>query len=1080
MSAGKAKLWEYCRITAVATLLLLILLLGSFSPATAAGPLESQESPINPAYETYRQQHSQTSQVSFPASNKGSALATQPAMGYMPHPFNLSHLKDIPVNRSTKTTYTNSAASNQVVNTYGLPATFDWRTQNKVTSVKDQNPCGTCWIFGSLASLESKVYIQNSAAYDFSEQNVASCVDPSWTYLTGNKCNGGGDSFIATDTLVRKGTRLESCDPYNTSTINSEACNANGCATGYMVTDFRIITNSVVTSAEIDLVKNAVYNNGPVTMSFCWANGYIYTAGGFNNVYCWPGCTTDQNHLVCIVGWDDTVPHPSGGGTGAWIVKNSWGSSWGNAGYFYMCYGSGNMGEIGSYQGFKNYNANERIYTWDESGMTASRGYSDTSAWMASVYTAAGAGTLTNVDFWTTSNNAQYQFYIYNGSFGSALTTQTGTCAELGYYSIPLTSPVTLTAGQVFTVAVKMTTPGYYSPIPVEKADSYCTPTIQSGVSFIRHLDSDGWTDLATISRNAVCRVRVLGTGGDTGIQKLIGANDAAASGNHGANYLLLTRWMATASGNLNQVRVKCGAPGNVKVAIYADSAGSPGALLGANNSGQAVVSGWNTINLSAPASVTSSTAYWLAFISDSSCVNYVAGSGTLAYKPAAYSSSFPDPAGTVSAAEAYYSICQGWGTLPVLTITTTSLPGGTQGTPYSQQISAAGGTTPYTWSVSAGALPAGLTINSSTSVISGTPTATGTASFTVQVADSAAATAARELSISVSSASALNISTTSLPGASIGTAYSQAVQATGGMQPYTWSVSAGALPAGLTINSSTGVISGTPTTASTSNFTAQVTDSLSATAIKALSITVSLQVNKLIGADDVAASGSHGANYLLLTKWTATASGNLNQVRIKCGAPGNVKVALYADSSGSPGALRGANNAGQAAVVGWNTINLSSPVLVSAGTTYWLAFISDSACVSYVAGSGTLAYKPAAYSGSFPDPAGTGFSPGTYYSISQGWGMPPSAPGAAPSLLSPGTAITFKWGSVDNASKYYLQVNTTSGFNGTDLFNSEVGNVTMQEVTDLSLGTTYYWRVKAGNSAGWSPWSDTRGFITN
>ncbi|HET9177359.1 MAG TPA: putative Ig domain-containing protein [Terriglobia bacterium] len=177
-------------------------------------------------------------------------------------------------------------------------------------------------------------------------------------------------------------------------------------------------------------------------------------------------------------------------------------------------------------------------------------------------------------------------------------------------------------------------------------------------------------------------------------------------------------------------------------------------------------------------------------------------------------------------------------GSPPSPTITTASLTNGTQNTAYSATLAASGGTTPYTWSITAGSLPAGLTLNSSTGAISGTPTGTGTSNFTVQVSDANSQTATKALSITVNPP-ALAISTTSLPNGTQNTAYSATLAASGGTTPYTWSISAGSLPAGLTLNSSTGAITGTPTGSGVSNFTVKVTDVNSQTATQALSITI-------------------------------------------------------------------------------------------------------------------------------------------------------------------------------------------------------------------------------------------------
>lgn len=174
----------------------------------------------------------------------------------------------------------------------------------------------------------------------------------------------------------------------------------------------------------------------------------------------------------------------------------------------------------------------------------------------------------------------------------------------------------------------------------------------------------------------------------------------------------------------------------------------------------------------------------------------------------------------------------------PPLTITTTALPGGTVGIAYSQVLIATGGTSSYTWSIAAGTVPAGLQLIGVTGAITGTPTAAGTSTFTVQVTDSSGATAQAHLSIAIVS-TPLTITTASLAGGTLGIAYSQTLAASGGTAPYTWALSAPPLPPGLTVNASTGVISGMPTAPGTFSFTIAVGDVTGTIATKNLSIVI-------------------------------------------------------------------------------------------------------------------------------------------------------------------------------------------------------------------------------------------------
>ncbi|MEK9140497.1 MAG: putative Ig domain-containing protein [Nitrospirota bacterium] len=163
------------------------------------------------------------------------------------------------------------------------------------------------------------------------------------------------------------------------------------------------------------------------------------------------------------------------------------------------------------------------------------------------------------------------------------------------------------------------------------------------------------------------------------------------------------------------------------------------------------------------------------------------------------------------------------------LTITTTALPSGTVGVAYNQTLAASGGVPGYVWSLNTGSnpLPAGLALNPS-GVISGTPTTASTTTITVKVTDSAGGTATKEFAVTITAPGVqpLVITTTALPAGTVGTAYNATLVATGGAGAKSWSVSTGTLPAGLSLNASTGAISGTPTAAGAPLFTVRAQDS--------------------------------------------------------------------------------------------------------------------------------------------------------------------------------------------------------------------------------------------------------------
>ncbi len=391
-----------------------------------------------------------------------------------------------------------------------MPSYYDLRTSaGKLSPIRDQGNCGSCWSFATYGSLES--VLRPGEANDFSEQNM---IDHSGFSL--GRCDGGNIT-MATAYLARwSGPLNESKEPYRSGLALDGAPKFPG------VKHFQtgLFLPARASASDNDLIKTAVALYGAVYVSMNWvSSGYnpafasFYNAGAYEQ---------GGGHAVCVVGWDDAfpagrfnVPPP---GDGAFIVRNSWGTAWGDAGYFYVSYHDTNFGRmwfnaVFHAQSAKNYKS---VYQYDPLGWVTSFGASgggvDT-CWSANVFKAAGKTPLAAVGTYAVSSNGEYEIFVYGKvkpgqpRSGTLLASTSGSWGVPGFYTVPLPKVVMIPGGQKFSVVVKYRTPGYGYPVPAETYLQNYSEAAKSkkGESFIdlAGAENTNWTDFYVFNAQA-------------------------------------------------------------------------------------------------------------------------------------------------------------------------------------------------------------------------------------------------------------------------------------------------------------------------------------------------------------------------------------------------------------------------------------------------------------------------------------------------------------------------------------------------------------------------------------------------
>jgi len=356
-----------------------------------------------------------------------------------------------------------------------IPSSYDSRDYGYITPVKDQNPYGTCWSFAAIAAMEASL-IKSNVGYtkdnlDLSELHnayffyTATSDEFGYAYgdyntpLGGNYLNRGGNSVFTMHHLASwRGGAAESEYPYEDADVSYTSAVSNALDTIVHMQDSRV----TYLSYDRDGVKQLIMEYGAVAASYY--SYYYYNGGEYTTQY--QDHTSGTNHAITIVGWDDNFsreyfnPSNQPSSDGAWLIKNSWGSEWGDDGYFWLSYEDTSIqGEAFAFiaEPADNYDHNYQHDGASGNGRASVYG-------AANIFKIDGAynQTLDAVSMAIASNYTNYTVQIYKNPASSPddgtpllETPITGTTTYSGYYTVEIDEYVVLEPGDVIAVVFK-------------------------------------------------------------------------------------------------------------------------------------------------------------------------------------------------------------------------------------------------------------------------------------------------------------------------------------------------------------------------------------------------------------------------------------------------------------------------------------------------------------------------------------------------------------------------------------------------------------------------------------------------
>lgn len=449
-----------------------------------------------------------------------------------------------------------------------IPASYDSRSGTSVvTDVKNQTVFGTCWSFAAVAASESYLVKRGitSRSIDLSELQIAYFgykrpVDPLGimsgytSKLNSNPANDymntGGTIFGAMLMMANYvGTRTESNFNDDSGTSYSKLtsmCNSSGCTTSQLTSvlavtigasnafkgDYRLNNAYMIDGSNSTAIKEAIMTYGALHVNYYQDNhaNYFQTSTG---AYHKPSTTT-TNHAVTVIGWNDdyaisnfnSYNRPSI--KGAWLIKNSWGTNWGNSGYFWISYDTPSFKSGYAIAYDLSSTSYKNVYAYDASAFGFWSLYNDTQTKQsaANIYTISGdnAEAIKAVSFYTESNSLNYKVQIYKNVSGSApntgtiAATKSGSLTYMGYNTVVLDSPISVVKGERVSVIIELTGTAANKPtIVVDQSFNYAnfmtyTMKLATGRSYFYNYYANAWTDL--YNSGAVARIKLMSDAG--------------------------------------------------------------------------------------------------------------------------------------------------------------------------------------------------------------------------------------------------------------------------------------------------------------------------------------------------------------------------------------------------------------------------------------------------------------------------------------------------------------------------------------------------------------------------------------